>query len=130
MKAEIYLIIVLAIFIKQSRSFDIPELNEDNFDKYLNGNNSLLVNFYSTYCGFCRAFAPEFEKAGEKGMQHNPIYVMAKVEINLQRKLAANHNIRFVPTVILYIKGEKKGEYNGPRLADNIITFIESFNGA
>lgn len=74
------------------------ELTEDNFSEVITDKNTVIVDFWASWCGPCRGFAPTFEAASEK---HSDI-VFAKVNTEEQQQLAANFNIRSIPTLMIF----------------------------
>lgn len=73
-------------------------LTKDNFEATITGNDIVLVDFWASWCGPCRAFAPTFEAASEK----HPDIVFAKVDTEAEQEIAAAFNIRSIPTLMLF----------------------------
>jgi thioredoxin 1 len=74
------------------------ELTEANFEDIITKNDMILLDFWASWCGPCRAFAPVFEAASEK----HPDIVFAKVNTEEQRGLAGHFNIRSIPTLMIF----------------------------
>jgi thioredoxin len=74
------------------------ELTKDNFEKTINDNPIVIVDFWAPWCGPCRGFAPVFEKASES----HPDVVFAKINSDEQQELAAAFNIRSIPTLMVF----------------------------
>ncbi|QIB42225.1 thioredoxin [Streptomyces aureoverticillatus] len=73
------------------------ELTKDNFDQTMTEHDFVLIDFWATWCGPCRQFAPVYEKAAEA----NPDLVFGKVDTEAQPELAAAFGIQSIPTLMI-----------------------------
>ncbi|MGA4845199.1 thioredoxin [Streptomyces sp. G5(2025)] len=73
------------------------ELTKENFDRTVTDNEFVLIDFWASWCGPCKQFAPVYEKAAEA----NPDLVFAKVDTEAQPELAAAFNIQSIPTLMI-----------------------------
>jgi thioredoxin reductase (NADPH) len=80
----------------------IQDLTAEQFDETIAGNHIVLVDFWASWCGPCRAFAPTFQASSEK----HPDIVYAKVDTEAEQQLAAAAQIRSIPTLMAFKKGK------------------------
>jgi thioredoxin 1 len=73
------------------------ELTKENFDQVVSENDFVLIDFWASWCGPCRQFAPVYEGAAER----HPDLVFAKVNTEEQQELAAAFDIRSIPTLMI-----------------------------
>jgi thioredoxin reductase (NADPH) len=78
------------------------DLTAEEFNETINGNDIVLVDFWASWCGPCRQFAPTFAASAEK----HPGIVYAKVDTEAEQGLAAAANIRSIPTLMAFKKGK------------------------
>jgi thioredoxin len=76
-------------------------LTEATFEQTVIGNDIVLVDWWTSWCGPCRAFAPVFEAAAE---QHDDI-VFAKVDTEAEQNLAGTAGIMSIPTLMIFREG-------------------------
>ena len=74
------------------------ELTKDNFEKTVNENPMVIVDFWAPWCGPCRGFAPVYEKASEA---HSDV-VFAKVNTEEEQELAGAFGIRSISTLMVF----------------------------
>jgi thioredoxin 1 len=77
------------------------ELTEATFEETVTGHGIVLVDWWASWCGPCRAFAPVFEDAAA---QHDDI-VFAKVDTEAEQRLAGMVGIMSIPTLMAFREG-------------------------
>jgi thioredoxin 1 len=74
------------------------DLTSETFEKTVNENSMVVIDFWAPWCGPCRGFAPVFEKSSEA----HPDVVFAKVNTDEQQELAGAFGIRSIPTLMVF----------------------------
>ncbi len=74
------------------------ELTTDNFVSAVEGNDILLVDFWASWCGPCRQFAPVYEAASEK---HADI-AFGSVNTEEQQQLSIEFQVTSIPTLMVF----------------------------
>ncbi|MCP4284292.1 MAG: thioredoxin [Gammaproteobacteria bacterium] len=76
----------------------IVELNKDSFQETVSNNDFVIVDFWASWCGPCRSFAPTYEKVSED----HPDIVFAKVNTEEEKEIAQHFQIRSIPTLMIF----------------------------
>jgi len=76
-------------------------LTAADFETTITEHPIVLIDFWASWCGPCRAFAPVFERSS----QSHPDVVHAKVDTEAEQQLAAALQIQAIPTITAFRDG-------------------------
>ena len=77
------------------------ELTAENFESHVKDDDILFVDFWASWCGPCRQFAPTYEAASEA----HPEITFGSVNTEEQQELASAAGISSIPTLMAFREG-------------------------
>lgn len=97
----------------------------ENFNDIINGDKPVLVDFYATWCGPCKAMAPTIDALGQELKGEARIL---KIDIDKNEAVANEYQIQSVPTFIIFKKGQivwrQSGVMDQATLSQQVKNFI------
>jgi thioredoxin 1 len=103
------------------------ELTGENFETSVEEHDVLFVDFWASWCGPCRQFAPTYEAASEA----NPDLTFGSVNTEEQHALASAAQVSSIPTLMVFREGilvfSQPGALPPPAL-DQLITAVRDLD--
>ncbi|MCD8042712.1 MAG: thioredoxin [Tannerellaceae bacterium] len=82
----------------------------ETFDDIIKGDKPVLVDFFATWCGPCKALAPTIEAIGHEVQGKARVL---KIDIDKNEALATQYRIQSVPTLMIFSQGESVWRSSG-----------------
>lgn len=92
------------------------------FQNLVQGSTPVLIDFFATWCGPCKMMTPVLEAVKEE-LQDN--IVILKVDVDKNPKLAAQYQVRGVPTFLLFQKGQLLWRQSGMLQKNDLIAVVQ-----
>lgn len=103
-------------------------LTKDNFTEWTQKEDLMLVMFYAPWCGHCKRFAPDYEKAAQQLAKLDPPVHLMKIDATVETEMATSFKVSGYPTLKIFRKN-KVFEYNGPRDTMGIVEYMKKQRG-
>ena len=99
----------------------LMNMNAEQFQKNIQGDQPVLVEFMAPWCVYCRRIAPALEKISG---QYGGSLIFGQVNIDSDPRLAEQEKIEVVPTFVLYQNGQALGSMTAPDSKAKIEEFL------
>ena len=96
----------------------------DTFNEAIAGEGLVLVDFFATWCGPCKAMHPVLEQV--KATLGDSIRIL-KVDVDKHQDAAAIFGIQAVPTLMLFRKGETLYRQSGAMSKADLLALLNRF---
>ena len=103
------------------------DITAEQFNDTITDNDIVLVDFWASWCGPCKQFAPTFAASSEE----HPDVAYVKVDTEAEHELAAAADIRSIPTLMAFKKGKLVFNQAGalrPAQLEELVQRIKEFD--
>ena len=102
----------------------VNEFTDANFENDVtNSDIPVLVDFWATWCGPCKAIAPIIEEIAE---DYKGKVKVGKVDVDQNQNTAMKYGVRSIPTLLLMKNGEVINQLVGAVPKANITDLLDS----
>ncbi|MBL6985858.1 MAG: thioredoxin TrxC [Methylobacter sp.] len=100
------------------------ELTDRNFQKHITRNDiPVVVDFWAAWCGPCKMMSPAYAQAA---VTLEPKVRLAKLNTEQEQSIAAQFNIRSIPTLIIFKSGHEIARNSGAMSAQDIVRWVKN----
>ncbi len=96
---------------------------KSSFSKIIDSETPVLVDFYADWCGPCKMLAPILKQVKD---EMGDALKIVKIDVDKNQALAANYQVRGVPTMLLFKNGQQLWRQSGVLQKNNIIEVVKS----
>lgn len=91
------------------------------FDTIINSEKPVLIDFFATWCGPCKMLGPILKEVKDSLGERISII---KIDVDKNQQIASKYQVRGVPTMILYQRGQQLWRQSGVLTKEEIIKII------
>ncbi len=103
---------------------NVLEFTDANFStEVVEANQPVLVDFWATWCGPCKMIAPAIEQLATEYAGKARI---GKVDIDQHQKVAMEHGIQAIPTILIFKNGQVVKRFQGVSPKEKLAEALDS----
>lgn len=96
---------------------------KSNFNTIIDSKTPVLIDFYAEWCGPCKSLMPVLEQVK---LDLDPLIKIFKIDVDKNPLLAANYQIKGVPTLLLFKDGMQVWRQSGMIQKNDLVNVIKS----
>jgi thioredoxin 1 len=81
----------------------IIEISDENFERSVNDNKPILIDFWATWCGPCKFMLPVFDKLAKK---YSERLNFGRLNVDDFQSIAVKYDVYAIPTFIIFSEGK------------------------
>lgn len=98
----------------------VSDVNSQDFERIIAKSDiPVVVDFWASWCGPCKMYGPEFEKASK---ENNAVFL--KINTETEQMLSAKFGIRGIPCTILFKDGKEVKRQSGVMNSSQVKQFL------
>lgn len=122
MRATVIACFIINQRIERMNHMSVLKITKDNFEsEVLKSEKPVLVDFWAVWCGPCRMVAPTVDEIAEE----NPQYLVGKVNVDEEPKLAQAFGISSIPTLVAIKDGKIADVIIGVQPKEKILDMLK-----
>lgn len=94
------------------------------FQELIQSEKTVLVDFFATWCGPCQQLGPILKEVKDELGDNVSIL---KIDVDKNQQLAAQYQVRGVPTMLLFKNGKQVWRQSGLVFKNDLVRVINSF---
>ena len=104
-------------------SDNIKVFTDVNFEEeVLKSDKPVLVDFWAEWCAPCRMMAPAVDAVAREYAERAKV---GKVNVDENQSVTSRYNIRGIPTLLLFNRGQVQEQIKGATSKDAIVKMLE-----
>jgi thioredoxin 1 len=98
------------------------QINSDNFEQVISSDKLVIIDFWATWCGPCRALSPIMDELAE---EYKDEVVIAKCDTEENNEIAMQFGVRNIPMLVFMKNGEVVDTRVGLQRKGDLVKMID-----
>jgi thioredoxin 1 len=95
-----------------------------SFQSILDTNKPVLIDFFATWCGPCQTLTPILKEV--KDSLGDKVSIL-KIDVDKNQSIASQHQVRSVPTLLLFKDGKQVWRQSGVLSKNDLISIVSTY---